>query len=470
MSFTSEMLRNAVAENLREIWEKMVDDNYTRSIFAMVPVLQKIGTRALIESHLRATDGEVLDRPLGSPVVLSPWEKLLLNPVHLYRFPVDQNTEIDTSVTIGPRAQRPLKLAVPIVITGMSWGTALSLKTKLALAKAASMAGTATNTGESPLLQEERGAAKLLIGQYSRSGLINQPDDLKQLDAIEIQLGQGAQGAAPVFQPSRFIGENMRAIENTPEGKPSVVPTRLKGVDTIPEFKQKVADLKQYGVPVGVKFAATDYMEQELKIMVDAGVDYIVVDGAEAGTHAGPTILQDDLGLPTLIALARTVNYLEDLGVRNRVSIIAGGGLTTPGHFLKAIALGADAVYIGTIALMALMHSQMMKALPFEPATQLALYTGAFKEDLEVDRAAENLANFIHSCQEEMRFACYALGKPALSMVERSDLSSVDQDLANLCRIRWSYRSGSEPAEHEVYNGLHLKRSEGEAPEVRDVH
>jgi glutamate synthase domain-containing protein 2 len=467
MSLMSAMIREAMVENMQDVWKMMISDNYTRSIFSMVPILQKIGVRALVESNLRATDGEVLDRPLGSPVVLSPWEKLLLNPVHLYRFPVDNQTKIDTSTTIGPRALHPLKLAVPIIITGMSWGSALSLNMKIALAKAASMAGTATNTGEAPLLKEEREAAKLLIGQYSRSGLIEKAEDLKQLNAIEIQLGQGAQAAAPVFQPSRFIGEEMREFTNSPEGKPSKIPTRLKGVNNLTDFNKKVAELKQYGVPVGVKFAATDYMEQELKIMVDAGVDYVVVDGAEAGTHAGPAILQEDMGLPTLIALARTSNYLEDLGVRDRVSIIAGGGLTTPGHFLKAKALGADAVYIGTIALMALLHTQLTKALPFEPATQIALYTGVFKEELDIEKAAENLANFIHSCQEEIRMACYALGKTSVYEVNRADMSTIDRDLATLCRIRWSYRNAFEPAEHELVTGVPARMGKIENQEER---
>lgn len=450
MSIVADFMRKMIIENTQEIWTKIVSDNYTRNLFAMVPVMQKIGIRAMVEANLRATDGEVLDRPLGSPVVLSPWEKLLLNPVHLHRFPVDDQEEIDTSTTIGPQAERPLKLAIPVMIAGMSWGSALSLNIKVALAKAASMTGTATNTGEAPLLKEERQAAKYLVGQYSRGGLINKPEDLKQLDAIEIQVGQGAQGAAPVFQPSRFIGEDIRDLTNSPEGKPSKIPTRLKGVSSQADFYQLVMDLKQYGVPVGVKFAATDYLETELKIMVDAGVDYVVVDGAEAGTHAGPTILQDDLGLPTLIALARTANYLEDLGVRDRVSIIAAGGLTTPGHFLKAKALGADAVYIGTIALIALLHSQMTKALPFEPPTQIALYTGVFKDELDEAKAAENLANFLHSCQEEMRMACYAMGKNSIFAVNRGDLCSVDKDLAALCRIRWAYRNAAQPAEHEV--------------------
>ncbi len=282
----------------------------------------------------------------------------------------------------------------------------------------------------------------MLIGQYSRGKLIKKPEDLKQLDAIEIQLGQGAQAAAPVFQPPEYIGEDLRKKANIKEGKPAKAPTRIKGVNSIEEFNNLVTDLKQYGVPVGVKFAATDYMEKELKIMVDAGIDYVVVDGAEAGTHGGPAILQDDMGLPTLIALARTSNYLEDLDVRDRVSIIVGGGLTTPGHFLKAKALGADAIYIGTIALMALLQTQMTKTLPFEPPMQIALYTGEFKEELDIDKGTENLANFIDSCIKEMKMACYSMGKKSIYSVNRSDLCSVDKDLASLCRIRWAYQSG----------------------------
>ncbi len=450
MSVFSKMMRESMVEMMQDMWIKMVDDNYTRSMFAMFPLLKKIGLTALVESNLRATDGEVLDRPLGSPIIRSDWEKLLLNPVYLHRFPVDDKTKIDSSTTIGPQAEKPLKLDVPIMITGMSWGTALSLKMKVALAKASSMVGSSTNTGESPLLEEERKAADLLIGQYSRGKLIDKPEELSQLNAIEIQLGQGAQAAAPVFQPSRFIGEDIRSEANMPKGKPAKALTRIKGVNTIQEFNKLVTDLKQYGVPIGVKFGATDYMEKELKIMVDAGIDYVVVDGAEAGTHGGPAILQDDLGLPTLIALARTSNYLEDLGIRERVSIIAGGGLTTPGHFLKAKALGADAFYIGTIALMALLQAQMTKSLPLEPPMQLALYTGVFKEELEVEEAAEHLAKFIHSCVEEMKMACYAIGKDSFYAVNRSDLCSLDKDLANLCRIRWAYQDAYRPVLSEL--------------------
>src|SRR5690606_12835665 len=124
-----------------------------------------------------------------------PWEQLLLNPVHLVRMPTDDSVKVDMSVTIGRRAKKPLKIQIPIMIAAMSYGGALSKRAKIALAKAASAVGTATNTGEAGLLEEEREAANLLIGQYNRGGWMNTPDKYTRLDAIEIQLGQGAQGS-----------------------------------------------------------------------------------------------------------------------------------------------------------------------------------------------------------------------------------------------------------------------------------
>jgi glutamate synthase domain-containing protein 2 len=127
------------------------------------------------------------------------------------------------------------------------------------------------------------------------------------------------------------------------------------------------------------------------------------MDGAEGGTHGGPATLQDDVGLPTMFALNRTVNYLKDKGVKDDISVIAAGALNSPGHSLKALALGADAVYIGSTALMAMLQTQMTKALPTEPQNQLVFYTGKLTEKLDIDEAAKHLSNYLKSCVEEMK-------------------------------------------------------------------
>lgn len=418
---------------------RMLQEPYTENVFSMVTIARKVGPRNLVEAGMRAESGKPLERPLGSPVVLSHWDELLLNPVHLFRLPTPDTEEIKTAVTIGPRARRPLEVNIPILISGMSYGGALSLKAKIALARGATLAGTATNSGEAPLVEDERQEAKYFIGQYNRGGWMNTPAQLSRLDAIEIQLGQGAQAAAPMKTPSDMIGKDFRGTFHLKPGESAEIHSRLDDVNSRGDFIKLVERLREdYGVPVGFKFAASHYLEKELDIAVEAGVDYIVVDGAEAGTHGGPTTLQDDVGLPTLYALSRTVRYLASLGVKDDTSVIAAGGLVNPGHFLKALALGADSVYIGTIALVAMLQTQMGKALPFEPAPQVPLYSGKFKEDLDVDRGAENLARFLKSCVEEMRLTAYALGKTGLDQFAREDLVCVDRDLAQALGVDYA--------------------------------
>jgi glutamate synthase domain-containing protein 2 len=433
------MMRKMMDAMVDSTFRRMMQDPYTENIFAMVTIIQKLSMRAIVEAGMRAETGRPISRPLGSPNVLSEWHKVLLNPVTLYRLPTQDGVQINVTTVIGPRARRPLQLEIPIMITGMSFGSALSLKAKIALARGASMAGTATNSGEAPLVPEERAEAKLFIGQYNRGGWMNDRESLRQLDAIEIQLGQGAQAAAPMGMSSTQIGEYLRELKKLEPGEDAPIHTRLPGVDSADDFIRLVQSLRDaYGVPVGLKFAASHWLERELDIALRAGVDYVVIDGAEAGTHGGPPTLQDDVGLPTLHALARAARFIERKGRKQDVSIIAAGGLTTPGHFLKAMALGADAVYIGSIALMGMMQAQMAKALPFEPAPQLPLYLGKFKEHLDVEKGAEHLAKFLKSCVEEMKLVCYALGKTDLAQLDRSDLVCVDSDLSRVLGVDYA--------------------------------
>lgn len=431
-----------------EAMAKMLTEDYPDNPFLMVTVAEKLSPRALMEAAMRAEAGKELTRPLGSPVVLSPWDKILLNPRQLFQLPYPDYTTVDTRTVIGPTAKRPLILDIPIMITGMSYGGSLSLLLKMALAKGAALAGTSTNTGESAVTNEERDAARYLIGQYHRGGQLSGPEELSRLDAIEIQLGQGAWGGA-VDEPMTAdkIGSHLRKAWHLKEGQDHTVYARMPGKQTPADYIKMVNSMKeQYDVPVGVKIAGTDFMEYELAVIAQTEADYIVVDGSEGGTAASNPTLQDSVGLPTFHTLVRTVDWLVANNLRNRFSVIITGGLTTPGHFLKALALGADAVYIGTIALMAALQAQVVKALPQAPPSQLALYSGKMTDKLDVDKAAGHLANFLKSCTVEMQLAAQAVGKQALKDLERSDLVAVERDLADFAGIRYaaSHRRAEE--------------------------
>ncbi len=431
---------------------KMMTEEYSDNPLALLTVSEKLSPRALIEAAMRAEAGMELSRPLGSPVVLSPWTKLYLNPKQLFELPSTDYTSVDTATVIGEGAKKPLRLDIPIMITGMSYGGSLSLQMKIALAKGTAAAGTSTNTGESAVTDEERQAAKYLIGQYHRGGWLSGPEQLGQLDAIEIQLGQGAWGGAvDETIESDTIGKHLRKAWHLEKGQDATIYSRMPGKETTQDIITMVNKMKtQFDVPVGVKIAATDYIEYELAVIAKTQADYIVIDGAEGGTAGSPPTLQDDMGLPTLHGLVRAVDYLTDNGLRDKFSLIVAGGLATPGHFLKAMALGADAVYIGSIALLAAMHTQSAKVMPEAPPSQLALYKGKMNDKLDIDSAAHHLTNFLASCTAEMKLAVQAMGKHSFKELTREDLVAVDKDLAEFAGLRYagSHRrsDSSQPA------------------------
>lgn len=432
MKFMDPMLDEATA--------KMLTEDYPDNPFLLVTVAEKLSPRALMEAGMRAESGKALSRPLGSPIVLSPWDKILLNPKQLFQSTISDYSQVDTTTIIGPKASKPLILDTPIMITGMSYGGSLSLQMKMALAKGAAMAGTATNTGESAVTNEERDCAKFLIGQYHRGGWLSGPEQLSRLDAIEIQLGQGAWGGA-VDEPmnSNEMGEHLREAWHLQPGQDATIYARMPGKSTPQDIIAMINEMKSsYDVPVGVKIAGTDYIEDELAVIAQSNADYIVIDGSEGGTATSNPTLQDNVGLPTLHTLVRTIDWLGQAGLRDRFSVIAAGGLTTPGHFLKALAIGADAVYIGTIALMAALQAQVVKAMPQAPPAQLALYEGKLNDKVDIDKAARHLANFLTSCRTEMQLAAQAIGRNALSKFNRTDLVTVDPELANFLDIRYA--------------------------------
>ena len=447
------LMRGTVDEVSDDMVHAITKDKYTDNLMGVVSVVKKMGVIPTMELLMRAVQGDILERPLGSHLQLSPWEKLQLNPVHLYRFPTSEKTKIETKVTIGPRAQKPLEIQIPIFIAGMSYGSALSRKAKVALAKAASMMKTATNTGEASILKEEREAAEKLIGQYNRGGYMHAPEKYKQLDAIEIQFGQGAQGSAPRRQSANYVGEEMREVHNLEKGEDAVLGTRVPGIDSKQDFLVTVGKLKaDTGVPVGIKLAAGHYLEQELDIAFEAGVDFVSVDGGEGGTHGGEPTLQDDLGLPALYALARAGRHFRRRGVKGQISLLGGGGLITPGHFLKAMALGCDAVYIGTAAIMALVSEQIINTAPYEPATQMVLYTGRHQDKFDPEKGTETLVNYLSVCVREMQTVIYSLGKTSTSALDRSDLCCLDPFLAKAVGVQYAGVATEEQINY--YQGL----------------
>lgn len=423
------------------IYRIMVDP-YHENIWEPISATRKVGLQNLVETELRSEEGKVIKRPLGSPKKFPDLENVMFDFAQLHRLPVDETQEVDTTVVIGPCARKPLKVTMPIIISGMAYGLALSAKAKIALAKGTTMAGTAANSGEGPFLPAERKAAEKIIIQYSRGAWNKSEKVFKQGDAIEIQIGQGAEGGLGTIVPPKELGRKLSHVMGLRWGHPAYLHSNILGMKNHSHLNRLVSYLKELteGVPVGVKIAGSKYLEKDLEIALEAGVDYIVIDGAQAGSKGTAPILQDDFGLPTLFALVRAANYFEKHNCRDKVSLISSGGFYTPGQMLKALALGADAVYIGAIALFAVSHTEVLKAIPWEPPTAVAFYDGAFKNKFNTQKGAKNIANFLISCNEEIKEGVRALGKTRLKEVNKEDLFALDSFTAEVLDIPIGYK------------------------------
>jgi glutamate synthase domain-containing protein 2 len=416
--------------------KEMFSKEYGDNPYIIVTAAQKLGVKNIIEAAIRAKTGNILARPYGSNLQLSPWDKLLLSPRQLFMLPTVSTKEISTQVIIGKNSKKPLVLSMPIMITGMSYGGSLSLDMKIALAKASKIVGTSTNTGESTITKEVRKHSKYVVGQLNRGGRMKD-EDLPYLDAIEIQLGQGAWGGAVESTTyAKDIDERLRHDWRLKKGEDCYFSARMDGINGKEDLINLVNELKgKYNVPIGIKIAASNFVEKELDVITSTACDYIVIDGCEGGTAVAPPTLEDNMGLPTLYALIRTVKYLKERNIKEKFDLIIAGGLSNPGHFLKAMALGADAVYIGSIALFAAIHNQAVKALPESPPTQLALNTGKLKDELDINEAAKSLSNFLYSCNEEIKLSLQAMGKKKLSELSYEDLISLDKQISEYTNI-----------------------------------
>lgn len=418
--------------------DTIMTDEYGENMWEFVSASKRIGLQNIVELNLRAESGNIVERPLGTPKKYPSVQSLLFPFAQIAVMPTPGDTTIDTSTVIGKKAKKPLVLKTPIIISGMAYGYALNERFRLALAKGSSRAGTAFNSGQSGFLPKERKAADKVILQYNRGHWSKKPETLRQADAIELHFGQGASGGIPIAMEPNLVSKQMRKQFEVKKGEKVIYHSRIPEINKPQDLIKTVREIRSItdGIPIGAKIGAGDYMEKDLYWILEAGLDFVTIDGAEAASKGVPPAILDDFGLPTIYAITRTINYLEKENARKEIDIILAGKLINPGDFLKAIALGADAVYIGSAALFAASHTQVLKSLPFEPPTQVSWMDGKQEARFNIEKGAQSLAKFINSCTEEMKMALTVMGKTSLTQLSKNDLVAVDPVVAEITGIR----------------------------------
>ncbi|WP_066387978.1 FMN-binding glutamate synthase family protein [Neobacillus mesonae] len=425
----------------------ILTDSYQENIMELMPGLRHMGIQNTLENSLRASSSEVIYRPLGGSSVKWPHlESITLIPAQTSPFPVDGEDEVDVKVTIGPNAKIPMEIDIPLIISGMGYGVGVSEQVRLSLAQAAKNTGTAINSGEGGILPEELEAAGKYILQFSKTSWAKEEEVIKRADAIEIKLGQGAMLGMGKKIPPKELPGRARQIMGLEENEDAFIMEQFFEKQTLQDLKKMVDVLRKLsgGVPVGAKIGAGGKIEEDLDHLIEIGVDFITIDGGQAAMKEAPPILLDDFGIPTLHAVVRAANHLEKRKLKGQISLIVSGGLLVPGHFLKVLALGADAISVGSALLFAVAHTQVLKALPFEPPTQAVWYNGKFKDEFTVEEGVQAAEKFLTASMEEMKVATRAIGKRSIKELTKQDLVCYDELTAKMAGVPFSFEAMKE--------------------------
>jgi glutamate synthase domain-containing protein 2 len=372
------------------------------------------------------------------------FDDLTFVPCTLSRVPLEGYREkCETRTVLGSRfAENPIVLDRPITIAGMSYG-ALSANAKTALGRAAKRAGISTTTGDGGMCREERDEVDMMVYQVLPSRYGFDPDHLKLAQAIEVVIGQGAKPGTGGLLLGSKVSPVIAQQRTLPEGVDQRSPVRHPDFIGPDDLQLKIEELREateWKVPVYVKMGAARVAD-DVKLAVKAGIDVLVIDGMEGGTGASPDVLLDHTGIPTLSALCEAVGALESMKALGEVQIVISGGIKNGVDAAKALALGADAVSIGTAALIALncnapLYEADYEALGVRPGFCHHCHTGLcpvgittqdpeLTKRLDVDEAADRVFNFLQSMTMEMQMMARACGKNDVHDLEAEDMRAL---------------------------------------------
>jgi methylamine---glutamate N-methyltransferase subunit C len=411
--------------------------------------------RPVIAEIQRAAREGIYDiRGFGAKRKVPHFDDLLLLGASISRYPLEGYRErCDTDVVLGTRhAKTPLHLKIPITIAGMSFG-ALSAPAKEALGRGATAVGTSTTTGDGGMTEEEREHSALLVYQLLPSRYGMNPDDLRRADAIEVVVGQGAKPGGGGMLLGHKISDRVAEMRDLPKGIDQRSASRHPDWTGPDDLEIKIGELREitdWEKPIFVKVGATRTY-YDVGLAVKAGADVIVVDGMQGGTAATQNVFIEHVGIPTLPAVRLAVDALTELDMHRKVQLVVSGGIRTGADVAKALALGADAVSIGTAALIAMGDNSPEYEREYEKIGSSAGYyddwhagrdpVGISTQDeklaarFDPEVGGRKIANYLRVLTLEAQTLARACGKSHVLNLEPEDLVALTIEAAAMARV-----------------------------------
>ena len=387
--------------------------------------------------------------PMGAMGVprkdLPHWDQIQIIVAQLASKPLLDHVEVATELVIGPEADKPLKLDIPLFVSDMSFG-ALSEEAKIALSRGAELAGTGICSGEGGMLPEEQQSNSRYFYELASAKFGYDEALLERVQAFHFKGGQGAKTGTGGHLPAAKNVGKISEVRGLEPGTPAISPATFTDLHSVDDFKRFGDHVREItgGIPIGYKLSA-NHIEQDIDFALDAGADYIILDGRGGGTGAAPLLFRDHISVPSIPAVARARHILDRRGASGRVTLIATGGLRMPPDFVKAMALGADGIALANSAIQAIgcVAARICNTnlCPSGVATQ----NPELRKRLDIDVGAERLARFFESAVELMKVLARACGHDSLAGFNRNDIATWHYDLTRMTGIEFSgSRSDSE--------------------------
>lgn len=368
---------------------------------------------------------------------LPHWDDIQLLPAQMARKPLLDDVSVQTSVVIGPRAAKPLQLDIPLFVSDMSYG-ALSEEAKTALARGAELAGTGICSGEGGMLPEEKAENNRYFYELASAQFGWKPELVENVQAFHFKGGQGAKTGTGGHLPGEKVQGKIADVRGLQPGQSAISPATFVELKTPADFKKLADEVRERsgGVPIGFKLSA-NHIEADIDFALEASADYIILDGRGGGTGAAPLIFRDHISVPTIPALARARKHL-DAKTGREVTLVITGGLRVAEDFVKALALGADAIAVSNSAMQAVgcIAARMCNSnnCPVGVATQKP----ELRERLNVQVGAEKLARYFGASVELMQVLARACGHADLNAFSPQDITTWKREMAHLSGIRFA--------------------------------